>query len=330
MGAPPSSVSAKAGPSALARHPGDPWALILAGGDGTRLQDLTRAIAGAPIPKQYCRIVGNRSLLEMTFARLAAFVAPERTMVVVSQPHLQLAEEQLGHLPRENILVQPCNRDTGPGVLFGLLEIARRAPEADVAVFPSDHYVGDEHAFLGHVARALRLIGRCPEKVALLGIRPDRAEPGYGYVQPAGPLEPPASAAFHVEAFYEKPSVQLAAHIMRAGGLCNSFIMVFRLARMLALVQAARRAAFEEMCALVENPSATALAYPSLARWNFSSDFLTRVPRHLAVLPVEDTAWSDWGTPEAIERTLATVEHDTPLLSLLRRSRATKAASDGA
>ncbi len=290
----------------------EPWALVLAGGDGTRLQELTRAIAGAPIPKQYCRILGDRSMLETTLARIAAFVPRERTLVVVSRPHLRLAEAQLGALPPSNVLVQPCNRDTGPGVLFGLLALARRAPHARVGIFPSDHYIGNERAFLGHVARALDVIERRPEKIALLGIRPDRAEPGFGYVQPAGSLEPAGASALHVEAFYEKPSAELAERIVRTGGLWNSFVMVFRVARMLALVKATRNAEFDEMHALTDDPPAAARVYPSLTRWNFSSDFLAQVPRHLTVLPVDDVSWSDWGTPEAIERTLTALRRERP------------------
>src|SRR5262245_2498439 len=95
----------------------EPWALVLAGGDGARLRDLTTLIAGAPIPKQYCRIDGERSLLEATLARIAPVAGARRTMAIVNQSHLPLAYEQLASLPRENVLVQPANRETGPGIL---------------------------------------------------------------------------------------------------------------------------------------------------------------------------------------------------------------------
>ena len=81
-------------------HPADSWALILAGGDGTRLQSLTRAITGRPIPKQYCRIDGERSLLEWTLDRLRGVVPLRRTLAVIAEAHRELALAQLGHLPR--------------------------------------------------------------------------------------------------------------------------------------------------------------------------------------------------------------------------------------
>jgi hypothetical protein len=136
----------------------DPWGLILAGGDGIRLQALTRALTGAPIPKQYCRITGDRSLLEATLARIASVLPPARTLAIVNHDHLALATDQLRALPARNMLVQPRNCDTGPGLLFSLLRLRRRRPgDAIVAVFPSDHHVRDDRAFLAYLGRALTL-----------------------------------------------------------------------------------------------------------------------------------------------------------------------------
>src|SRR5437773_10236114 len=83
------------------------WALVLAGGDGTRLQSLTYLIAGAPIPKQYCRILGPRSLLETTLWRIAPLVATERTLAIMNRDHLAIARPQLTSLHARNVLVQP-------------------------------------------------------------------------------------------------------------------------------------------------------------------------------------------------------------------------------
>src|SRR6266581_4385068 len=288
-----------------------PWALVLAGGDGKRLQVLTRKIAGAPIPKQYCRITGDRSLLEATLARIVPLVPRERTLVVVNRSHLVLALPQLRDVPPANVIVQPGNCDTGPGIVFGLLDLIARRPVAPVVVFPSDHYVDDGSAFREHVERATLLVDRFPTKIALLGIRPTRPEPAFGYIEPGPPLvvrareSPPA---YQVAAFHEKPSIELAKLLQRRGALWNSFVMVFHPSRLLALLQQRRSADVEWLRGVIRSGA----GYEHVPRWNFSADFLTQIPHHLAVVPVDGVSWSDWGTPEAVERTLAALRPRRP------------------
>jgi mannose-1-phosphate guanylyltransferase len=279
----------------------DRWALVLAGGDGRRLQRLTRRIAGAPIPKQYCRITGDRSLLEATLQRVARFAPRERTLVIVNRDHLPLARSQVRGLPPGNLLVQPSNRDTGPGLLFSLLALARREPAAQVAVFPSDHWVEDDARFVAHVARASRFVADHPEKIALLGIRPDRPDPGYGYVVPAQRLVLPG-AAFQVAHFVEKPEPAVAEHLVRAGALWNAFVLVCGVDRLLGLIERRRPA----------DAAAMRVGRHDVAPWNFSSDLLAHVPQHLVTFRVGDTGWSDWGTEDAIERTFAALDRVLP------------------
>lgn len=282
------------------------WAVVLAGGDGTRLQELTREITGAPIPKQYCRIVGERSMLQTTLLRTQHYISLQRTLVVISSNHLDIARRQLAGLPAGNVLVQPCNRDTGPGLLFGLLALAQRDASAIVSVFPSDHYVEDDRAFMAHVKHAAGVVARLPSKIVLLGIRPDRPEPGYGYILPAEPLTPLSGngSTFHVACFREKPPLEVAQGLLGQGGLWNSFVMVFHVARMLELLRSTVPAQYERMAALGQDPTLAADLYRDLQGWNFSSNFLMRIPHHLLVLQVDNVHWSDWGTRDAIERTL--------------------------
>jgi len=288
--------------------PNNRWALVLAGGDGTRLQNFIRKIAGAPIPKQYCRLLGDRSLLEATLGRVRSFAPRERTAVVLNRNHIDIGRDQIHFLPAENILVQPSNRDTGPGLLFALLHLARRDPHAIVAVFPSDHYVRNEAAFMDAVGRASHLLACFPEKVVVLGVHPDRPDPGFGYVMPGEPVDPAEwDDAFHVHCFQEKPAPKTAAMLIAAGGLWNSFVMVYRVATMLQLLERLMPAEVVEMRRAVHNtPGAIANTYAALSPWNFSSRLLAQIPEHLLVLRVKDVGWSDWGTPESIRRTILT------------------------
>jgi mannose-1-phosphate guanylyltransferase len=277
-------------------------ALLLAGGDGTRLQDLTSEISGIPIPKQYCRLMHGASLLEAAITRAHLLFPLKRIHVVINENHIDLAKDQVMFLPASNILVQPLNRDTGPGLIFALLTLESVYKDAIVAVFPTDHYVDNNWAFVAHVMRALNTISYMPDKIALLGIVPDRPETGYGYILPADPLKT-AGNLYHVDSFREKPNSDDAQEIIKRGGLWNTLVMVFRLSRMLDLVQEIAPLEVEGLLELRTSPEKAVSLYQTMQPWNFSTKLLMRIPQHLVVFKVANVLWSDWGTREAIERT---------------------------
>jgi mannose-1-phosphate guanylyltransferase len=298
-------------------HPMEPshWALVLAGGDGTRLQELTREICGVPIPKQYCRrLVGGRSLLELTLDRVRHFTAAEHTMVIVNRDHLPVAADQLRTLPGENVIVQPCNRDTGPGLLLALEHVGRRDRNATIAVFPSDHFVDDDRTFIRHVERCAEIVTRLPQKIAVLGIRPDHPESGYGYITTSRRLHGGAAepTAFHVGGFVEKPAHDRARELLEEGGLWNSFVMVFRLRRMLELIRAVIPAEAQRIDELRKRRRTLADIYEEIEPWNFSRRVLARIPHEMVVVPVEGVYWNDWGTRASIERTLLALDRFPP------------------
>jgi mannose-1-phosphate guanylyltransferase len=277
-------------------------ALLLAGGDGTRLQDLTREIAGTPIPKQYCRLWHGTSLLEATLSRAQLFAPSDRISVVINQDHLELATNQLKAVPESKTYIQPLNRDTGPGMVFALMNLEREYSDAIVAVFPTDHFIDNDRAFISHVLRASHTISQMPDKIAILGVAPDRPETGYGYILPSDPLGQ-AVKAFHVEAFTEKPSIAGARNIIERGGVWNTFVMVFRLSRMLELVRELLPDEFADLLQLREEPDKVADIYQGLNPWNLSTHLLARIPEHLIMHKVSDVQWSDWGTRESVEKT---------------------------
>jgi mannose-1-phosphate guanylyltransferase len=289
-----------------ANAPSNCVALLLAGGDGTRLQELTREITGTPIPKQYCKLWYGSSLLESTLTRAHLFAPRNRISVIVNEDHLHLARGQLSSLSESNILVQPLNRDTGPGILFSLLNLERKHPNAIVAAFPTDHFIDDDRAFVAHALRAVNIVTRMPDKIAMLGVAPDRPETGYGYILPADRLVS-SEKAFYVEAFTEKPSLINAKEIIARGGLWNTFVMVFKISRMLELVRSLVPHHFERLSTLRSFPEKSAEIYQDLEPWNLSIQVLSKIPEHLVMLEVADVLWSDWGTRESVERTCKTL-----------------------
>lgn len=281
-------------------------ALLLAGGDGRRLQELTSKIAGTPIPKQYCRLLRESSLFEATVSRARLFAPRERIYAIINESHLDPAKDQVNVLAGSNILLQPLNRDTGPGMIFALLCLERMHPDATVAVFPTDHYIDRDWPFVAHVLRAVNTVSRLPEKIAVLGIVPDRPETGYGYILPANRLKK-FIGAYEVESFTEKPDSDAAKAIIACGGLWNSFVMIFRLSRMLELLQELVPSEFETFSQIRNSQKRAIDIYQTLRPWNLSTRVLARIPQHLVVHRVANVHWCDWGTRELVERTYRTL-----------------------
>src|SRR5262245_7386775 len=138
------------------------WGIVLAGGDGRRLQPFVRTCFGAERPKQYCAFLDHRSLLRHTLARAERLIPPERLLTIITQRHLPYAREELHDRPPETTLVQPCNRETGPGILLPLLHVHRRDPEAVVVLLPADHFIREEARFMAAIACAAAYASECP------------------------------------------------------------------------------------------------------------------------------------------------------------------------
>src|SRR4029453_1132855 len=162
-----------------------PWALILAGGDGTRLRALTRQIAGDPRPKQFCPLLDGETLLDRTRRRVDLLTPPDRQGATLPRPHEPYFRPLITDLAPDRLVVQPANRGTGAGLLYPLMRIADLAGDVPVAVFPSDHFVDDDATFVRAVAGAVDALAAAPQRVILLGIEAASPETEYGWIEPA-------------------------------------------------------------------------------------------------------------------------------------------------
>jgi mannose-1-phosphate guanylyltransferase len=239
-------------------------------------------------------------------------------MTIVTRHHLRYAEvrNQLGGRLKQTIVVQPENKETGPGILLPLMFLKKRCPEAIVALFPSDHFVLEEDHFMMHVAHATQAVAQEPGRLILLAIAPREAETDYGYIVPceSGAGGTCRFGTKPIRAFFEKPKTERAYQLIRTGALWNTMAMVFKLNTFLELVGAVQPMIHRRFVQLLsaidtaEERAAIESLYRELEPMNFSTGIMEplaeRHRQRLAVLPVRQVFWSDWGSPERIRQTL--------------------------
>ena len=293
-----------------------PWALVLAGGEGTRLRRLTTAVAGDERPKQFCALLGAETLIDQTRQRAALLTAPDRTVIVLTRSHERYYRPLVSGIPSRCRVIQPEGRGTAPAIVYGLLRIASVDPMATVVMLPSDHWVSDDARFMEHVRAAVTTVagtaaghdGRA-DLIVLLGIAPDHPDAEYGWIDPGEPI--PGTALLRVRRFWEKPPAITAARLMARGSLWNSFVAVARVPTLLALLRSRVGALYEAFIGVApafESPAEEARIdrlYRDLPATDFSEGVLTRCPANLATLPVRGVEWSDWGNPRRVLATLA-------------------------
>lgn len=300
------------------------WAIVLAGGEGTRLASLTEALYGRPLPKQFAAIAGERSMLEATLARVEGVVDRERIVVVVGPTHAGLARAHLRRFEGVTLLVQPASVGTAVAILYGLAWIRAHEPMANVVMFPSDHHVVDDQGFIEAARRAMFAADRLG-RLVLIGTQPDRADPDYGWVVPGEPLELGTS---RVDRFVEKPDPEAAERLLRSGALWNTFLFAARAATLERLARTHLPEQAARIDAWAFGDGSIAEAFGGLTPADFSRDVLQRAS-DLAVLAMPDVGWNDWGTPTRVLASLGGKPIELELRAKLARASSEAVASPG-
>jgi mannose-1-phosphate guanylyltransferase len=279
--------------------------VVLAGGDGTRVSSLSRGPTGEPAPKQYCAFGSGEPLLRQALRRAAGLVPRSRIVVVVAEQHRRHWREALSDLPQENIVVQPRNRGTAPGVLLPVLEIVlHRDRDARVLVLPSDHHVGSEDVLGRALREAARAVRRPGAPVVLLGMAGGEGDHEHGWILPA--VRPSADVRA-VLSFVEKPDPETSRGLASGGALVNSFIFASKGMTLVRLFEDAVPDLARAMVQFVRAGSPPARLrhlYDEIPPLDFSRAVLERAPGSLGVLAVPPCGWSDLGTPSRLERFL--------------------------
>jgi len=272
------------------------YAIILAGGSGSRLWPLSRTLR----PKQLLPLDGEQTLLQQTACRLLKHVDAGCLLTVTHQDHKFEVKGQLAEIDAllpAAVLAEPCARNTLPAIAWAVWEIFKQDPEAMVGVFPSDHAIGDEQSFLSAWRSAE--LAAAEGYLVLLGITPSEPATGYGYIQPGASLKLDAAAnpILNVSSFVEKPDLDNAKRFVESGYLWNSGMFVFRADAFMQMLESHQPDIHRAMTSMQEKSDVEA-SYDRLP--NLSIDYgLAEKADKVAVVPVS-MDWSDLGSWESI------------------------------
>lgn len=257
-------------------------AVILAGGAGTRL----RPLSSDANPKQFLRLFDGRSLIELTFARVARLLAPEAIFVSTNEQYCRLVEEHLPQMPRENILAEPSRRNTAPAIALSCFTIESRLGPCSIAVLPSDHFIADEAEFVRVLGAAYELAESSSMLVAI-GIEPAHPDTGFGYLE--------LGDDHRVRRFVEKPDRERAAEFLRAGNYAwNAGMFIWR-------SDAFRRELAAHAPAIARVTRETYDEMPSI-----SIDYALMEKSQSVAALRGDFGWSDVGSFDALRKAGAT------------------------
>ena len=186
--------------------------IIMAGGVGSRFWPMSTPEK----PKQFIDVLGvGKSLLQLTVDRFGGLFTPDRIWVVTSGAYRDIVKEQLPDVPEENILPEPCMRNTAPCIAYAAWKIKQRHPDATMVVSPADHVILDGEKFRSVIEAGITFVRRSG-RVLTLGMLPTRPDTGYGYIQAGAAVH--GFAGMAVLAFKEKPVLEVAQRYLAQGG----------------------------------------------------------------------------------------------------------------
>ncbi|MGH9344983.1 MAG: mannose-1-phosphate guanylyltransferase, partial [Terriglobia bacterium] len=269
------------------------YAMILAGGSGTRFWPLSRRSR----PKQLLKLFGKKSLLVQTLERLHGLIPPDRTYVFTNEIILDAVRRELPRVPRSQIVAEPASRNTAPAIGLAAHEILHRDPRGVMVILPSDHIIAKPDLFRQALAAGYQAASE-EGKSIVIGIKPTRPETGFGYIRLGN--QEGNSRVFSVLQFTEKPPLTTARRYVRSGKyLWNAGMFIWRASTLVANLdrfQPRMAAALRRIAEAggVRSPKTLRRLYPRLENISIDYALMEKIQNVSAV--AADIGWSDVGS----------------------------------
>jgi mannose-1-phosphate guanylyltransferase len=268
--------------------------VIMAGGIGSRFWPMSTP----ECPKQFIDVMGcGKTMIQATVERFAPLCPMENFWVVTGAAYVDIVREQLPDIPAENILAEPCARNTAPCIAYACWKIKKRHPDANVVVTPSDALVINAEEFRRVIASALDFTEK-ERRIVTVGIKPSRHETGYGYIETGVQAE---GEVLEVNSFREKPCLEVAKQYLEDGGyLWNAGIFVWNIDTITSCLRTYTPALAEimdEMSATFYTESeseSVGRLFPTCER--ISIDYAVMEKADCIYTIPADFGWSDLGT----------------------------------
>jgi len=289
------------------------FCVILAGGRGRRLWPCSRE----SVPKQVIDFFGTgRTQLQATYDRIVKLLPKEHIYICTCWEYLEIAKAQLPDVPEQNFMVEPVNRNTAPSVAWAAMRIQKRKPGANVIIVPSDQMVLNEAAFTHSVEVGFSYISE-NDVLMVMGVKPTRPEPGYGYIQ-LGDLSCKPEV-YAVKSFTEKPEREFATMFMQSGEFYwNTGIFLSNVEYLLKAFEhifpeVLRELRYERVdYTYEEEMEFVTQNYPRYP--NLSLDYAILEQSQNVYMMKCDFGWADLGTWHAVYESMSKVEGDNVVI----------------
>jgi len=277
----------------------DAYAVILAGGKGTRFWPVSREAN----PKQFLSIVGTQSMIRQTFERISPLIPPENTFIMTNTSLKDKVQNTIPEINPENILLEPVGRNTGPSIAWISALINSQNKNAKIFILASDHVIEDIAAFRNILVSTHQAIEKW-DAIVTIGIKPSRPETGYGYLKLGSNRGEILNQMFrYVERFVEKPDQKTASHYLETGDyLWNSGMFAFSGQRVLSEFGRHQPEIFEAVSEMARHgweDTVVNRIYPRIPSISIDYAIMEKVDRNIIATP-SSFGWSDIGSWEAL------------------------------